>query len=164
MLNSQTDNPRMEKLPKPTITRETIRATEEFKQHRKQSWWQIYFPMVLVLALFIFVIVLMVLTTVNGDPNGTHSKWADLIVMVIIVLASVVTLIITGILGVSIYYLGAGIKKMPELSNQAKYYVNFGAGKVKEVMDAITKPVIMAGGAAKGVQTALDSIKKKPTD
>ena len=158
------ENQQIKKIPKPEITREVIKSTKEFRQHRKQSWWQIYFPMIMVLALFIILIVLMVITTANGDPNGTHSKWADLIVMVIIVLASVVTLIITGILGVSIYYLGAGIKKMPELSNQAKYYVNFGAGKVKEVMDAITKPVIMAGGAAKGVQTALDSIKKKPTD
>ena len=158
------ENQQIKKIPKPEITREVIKSTKEFRQHRKQSWWQIYFPMIMVLALFIFVIVLMVITTANGDPNGTHSKWADLIVMTIIVLASIATLIITAILGVSIYYLGTGIKKMPELSNQAKFYVNFGAEKIKYVMDAITQPIIKAGGALKGVQTAFDRMKKKPTD
>jgi heme/copper-type cytochrome/quinol oxidase subunit 2 len=154
----------MENLPKPEITKETIKSTKEFKQHQKQSWWQIYFPMLLIIGLFITVIVLMVFATTPAGPNDTHSKWADLIVMVIIVLASIVTLIITAILGISIYYLGTGIKKMPELSNQAKFYVNYGAEKVKEVMDAITQPIIKAGGMVKGVQTAVDNMKKKPTD
>lgn len=112
----------MEKIPKPEITKEKIKATEEFKIHRKQSFWQVYFPMILILALFIFVIVLMVITTMNGDPNGTHSKYADLITMGIISILSIVTLIIIAILGASIYYLGKGIKQTPVVSNQAKYY------------------------------------------
>ena len=121
----------MENLPKPEITREKIKATPEYLKHRKQTFWQIYFPILAVLALFIFIIVLLVLTTLKGDPTGIHSKWADLIVMGIIVLASFVTLIITAILGGSIYYLGIGIKKTPEITNQAKFYVDFGSEKVK---------------------------------
>ena len=154
----------MENLPKPEITREKIKATDEYLQHRKQSFWQIYFPILVVLALFILVIVLLVLTTLQGDPAGTHSKWADLIVMGIVVIASFITLIITAALVASIYYLGIGINKTPELTNQVKFYVGYGAKKITEVMDKITSPIIKAGGVAKGVQTTLDSLKKKPTD
>ncbi|MEE4194614.1 MAG: hypothetical protein V2J07_05375 [Anaerolineae bacterium] len=154
----------MNSFPKPEISAEKVKGTPEFKRHRKQSFWQIYFPMLVTLAVFIFVIVLLVLTTIKGDPDGTNSKYADLIVMGIIVIASIVTLIITAVLGASIYYLGIGIKKTPELTNQAKFYVNFGAEKIKTAMDAITKPIIKAGGAAKGIKTVFKQMKNKPTD
>ena len=155
----------MENIPKPEITREKIKATPEFHKHRKQSFWQIYFPILAVLAIFIFIIVLLVLTTLKGDPTGIHSKWADLIVMGIIALASIVTLLITVVLGGSIYYLGIGIQKTPEITNQVKFYVNFGSEKIKEAMDAISKPIIKAGGAAKGLQTVADQLnKKRPTE
>ncbi len=154
----------MSSLPKPEISQEKMKGTPEFKRHRKQSFWQVYFPMLVTLAVFIFIIVLLVLTTIKGDPEGIHSKYADLIVMGMILFASIITLIITAVLGASIYYLGIGIKKTPELTNQAKFYVNFGAEKIKTAMDAITKPIIKAGGAAKGIQTVFTQAKKKPTD
>lgn len=154
----------MENIPKPEITQEKIKGTKEFARHRKQSFWQIYFPMIVVLAILILIVVLMVITTLKGDPFGTHSKWADVILMAIISIASFFTLIIIAILGASIYYLGKGIHKTPELTNQAKFYVDFGAEKINQVMSAITAPIIKAGGAAKGAQQAINRITKKQTD
>ena len=117
--------------------------------------------MLVVLSLFVFIIVLMVLTTLKGDPNGIHSKWADLIIMVLIVLISVVMLLITAALGASIYYLGMGIQKTPEITGQAKYYLRFGANKLKQTLDALSAPIIKLGGLSNGVKAATTPLKKK---
>lgn len=154
----------MENIPKPEITKEKIQATKEFALHRKQSFWQVYFPMMIIMAIFIFIIVLLVITTLNGDPNGTHSKYADLITMGIISLLSIVTLIIIAILGASIYYLGKGINKTPEVTNQVKFYFDLANVKIKQVMDTISLPLIKAGGAAKGAHQAFKHVTKKKTD
>lgn len=151
----------MEKIPPPKITKETIKATKEFQAHRKQSFWQIYFPMIVVLSLFVLIIVLMVLTTLKGDPNGIHSKWADLIIMVLIVIISIVMLLITAALGASIYYLGIGIQKTLEITGQANYYLRFGAEKLKQALDALSTPIIKLGGLSNGVKAATNPIKKK---
>ena len=151
----------MENIPKPQITRESIKESEEFKQHRRQSFWQVYFPMLVMLAIFVTVVVFAVLVTTKGDPNGSNVKWSSLILMFFISTASIITLIITAILGFSIYYLGQGIRKTPEVTNKGKFYVNLAGEKIKQAMDAITAPIIKVGGAAKGVQQAVDTLKGK---
>jgi hypothetical protein len=70
-------------------------------------------------------------------------------------------LLITAALGASIYYLGMGIQKTPEHTGQAKYYLRFGAEKLKQTLDALSAPIIKLGGLSNGVKTATNSLKKK---
>lgn len=143
----------MENTHKPEISREVIKKTAEFKKHRKQSFWQIYFPLAIVLLIIIAIIVLAVITAAQGDAEGVNSKWASLTLMVIILMTSVVALIVAAILYGSVYLLAKGIRKTPELSLQAQYIVNLIRDKTREVMNIVATPIVKIGGVAQAVNT-----------
>jgi hypothetical protein len=151
----------MENTNKPEISREIIKKTAEFKKHRKQSFWQIYFPLAIVLLIIIAIIVLAVITAAQGDAEGINSKWASLTLMVIILMSSVVALVVAVILYGVVYLLAKGIRKTPEVSLQAQYLFNLVRDKTHEVMTMVATPIIKIGGVAHAVNTFSDRITGK---
>lgn len=151
----------MENTNKPEISREIIKKTTEFKKHRKQSFWQIYLPLAIVLLIIIAIIVLAVITAAQGDAEGVNSKWAGLTLMVIILMSSVVGLVVAALLYGSIYLLAKGIRKTPEVSLQAQYLFNLVRDKTHEVMNIVAAPIVKIGGVAQAVNTFGDRITGK---
>lgn len=151
----------MENTNKPEISREIIKKTTEFKKHRKQIFWQIYFPLAIVLLIIIAIIVLAVITAAQGDAEGVNSKWAGLTLMVIILMSSVVALVVAALLYGSIYLLAKGIRKTPEISLQAQYLFNLVRDKTREVMNVVATPIVKIGGVAQAVTTLSDRVTGK---
>lgn len=76
--------------------------------HRRQAFWQIYFPLILFATFVIVAIVLAVLL----DDQGA-SQWSDISLIYMISLAMVTFLITTIVLVVSIIYTGKLINATP---------------------------------------------------
>lgn len=151
----------MENTNQPEISREIIKNTSEFRKHRKQIFWQIYFPLAIVLLIIIAIIVLAVITAAKGDVEGVNSKWASLTLMVIILMSSVVALIVAAILYGSVYLLTKGIRKTTEISLQVQYMTNLVRDKTHEIMNILAAPMIKIGGTARAVSTLGDKITGK---
>lgn len=151
----------MATLPKPEINPKEIRLTKEFKRHKKQRFWHIYFPMILTtLVLAAMMTLVIIAITQNPDMN---SKWASLILMVFIVVASLFTTVIAAILIYIAIYLGKGINAAPTYTNMAKFYTNFITSKLKEYSDKLTQPIIKTAGWSQGART-LFQLNKIKTD
>ncbi|NSW51234.1 MAG: hypothetical protein HPY85_01870 [Anaerolineae bacterium] len=148
----------MSPLPVPEIDPKVIRKTREYKKHQKTTFWQIYFPLILSIALVLMVTVFAVLTTIQGDMAGTNSKWSSLILIIFISVISIFALGIAAALFYMAYTLAKGIHAAPVYTNMAKYYTNLFRQKVGQWSDAIVSPVIKAGGTAKGIHVFLQSI------
>jgi len=151
----------MENTNKPEISRDIIKKTIEFKKHRKQIFWQIYFPLAIVLMIIIAIIVLAVITAAQGDAEGVNSKWASLTLIVIILMSSVVALVVAAMLYGSVYLLAKGIRKTPEISLQAQYLSNLVRDKTREVMNVVAAPIVKIGGVTQAVNTFSDRITGK---
>lgn len=151
----------MENTEKPGISRDIIKKTTEFKKHRQQSFWQIYFPLAIVLVIIITIIVLAVITAARGDAEGVNSKWADLTLMVIILMSSIIALIIAGLLFGSVYLLAKGIRKTPEISLQVQQFMVLVRDKTQEIMNIVATPIIKISGAAQAMNTMGEKITGK---
>jgi len=151
----------MENNSKPEISREFIKKTAEFRKHRKQAFWQIYFPLIIVLIITIAIIVLAVMTAAQGDTEGINSKWASLTLIVIILMSSVFALVFAGIFYGSVYLLAKGIRKTPEIGFQVQHIINLVGDKTIEIMNAIAVPIVKIGGVAQSINKLNDLIRGK---
>ena len=147
----------MATIPKPEIDPKVIRTTEEFRRHKKQRFWHIYFPMIIA-ALILIALMTITIMAITGNP-GRNSKWASLLLIISIVLVSVFALIIAAILIFGAIYLGKGIHAVPTYSNMAKFYFDFISEKTKEFSDKITNPIIQTNGWTHGVTTLFHNQK-----
>ncbi len=149
----------MKSIPKPTIDSGEIRQTNEFHRHKKQRFWQIYFPMIIMVGVLVAIMALTTLAiTANPDMN---SKWASLILMVSITVISIFALAIAALLIYISISLRKGIKATPTYTNMAKFYITFLNTKVKTISVKITNPLIKINGLAQGAKTLFHQRKNE---
>lgn len=149
----------MASLPKPDIDPDEIRQTDEFHLHKKQRFWQIYFPMIITVVVLASVMTLTILAiATNPEMN---SKWASLLLMISITVISIFTLAIAALLIYISITLGKGIKAAPTYSNMVKFYADFLNKKVKTISENITRPIIQISGWTKGAKTLFHQRKSE---
>ena len=118
----------------PTI-KERNPVTQE--AHRRQAFWQIYFPLILFGALVIVAIVLAVLMSSQGV-----SKWADISLIYMISLAMVSFLIITVFLVISAIYTGKLLKATPYFFFTIQRYAFLIELRVKKAANVSVEPFL----------------------
>lgn len=115
--------------------------------HRRQAFWQIYFPLIIVGVLVIVAIVLSILTNDQGA-----SKWSDISLIYMIALAMIAFLITTIILVVSVYYLGKLLKSTPYFFFNLHRYFYVAELRVKDVSNVIAEPFLRIRSFIAGVR------------
>ena len=105
--------------------------------HRRQAFWQIYFPLILFGALVIVAIVLAVLMSSQGV-----SKWADVSLIYMISLAMVSFLIITVFLVISAIYTGKLLKATPYFFFTIQRYAFLIELRVKKAANVSVEPFL----------------------
>ena len=105
--------------------------------HRRQAFWQIYFPLILFGA---FVIVAIVLAVLMNDRRA--SKWSDISLIYMISLAMVTFLITTIVLVVSIVYTGKLIKATPYFFFIVQKYAYLMELRVKKASNVAAEPFL----------------------
>lgn len=105
--------------------------------HRRQAFWQIYFPLILFGVLVIVAIVLAVLMSSQGV-----SKWADISLIYMISLAMVSFLIITVFLVISAIYTGKLLKATPYFFFTIQRYAFLIELRVKKAANVSVEPFL----------------------
>lgn len=105
--------------------------------HRRQSFWQIYFPLILFGA---FVIVTIVLAVLMNDLGV--SKWSDISLIYMISLAMVSFLIITVFLVISVIYTGKLLKATPYFFFTVQRYAFLIELRVKKAANVSVEPFL----------------------
>jgi hypothetical protein len=105
--------------------------------HRRQAFWQIYFPIIL---FSIFVIVAIVIAVLA--ENQKVSKWSDISLIFMISIMLIAFLVTTILLVLIIYYLRQGIKATPFYMFDAQRFTYLLEVRVKLVSNAAVEPIL----------------------
>lgn len=115
--------------------------------HRRQAFWQIYFPLIL---FSIFVIVVLVLALLA--ENQQVSKWSDISLIFMISIMLVAFLITTILLSFIIYYLRLGVKAAPFYLFDAQRYAYLMEVRVKLVSNTLVEPILKINSLIAGAR------------
>ena len=105
--------------------------------HRRQTFWQIYFPLILVAALVIIAIISAILLEDEGA-----SKWADISLIYMVSLTMVVFLITTIALVVLVIYLARIIKETPYFFFAIQRYTYLMEQRIKSATNSVEEPFL----------------------
>jgi hypothetical protein len=118
-------NPRKERNP---VTSEA---------HRRQTFWQIYFPMLLFGAFVVIAIISAVLLESEGV-----SKWADISLIYMVSLTMVIFLITTIVIVVTAIYMARLIKETPYFFFIIQRYAYLVEQRIKSATSAAEEPFL----------------------
>jgi hypothetical protein len=125
----------------------TARNPESTAQFRREAWWQITFPVLIVALLSIGAVVLLV---VLSGPTGA-SIVADYSLILVIIPNVVAGLIVLLLLGGLIYLLARVIRTLPPYTNVAYESVKKVHGWVDKITDRIAGAVIAIRSVLAGI-------------
>lgn len=116
--------------------------------HRRQAFWQIYFPLIL---FSIFVIVTIVIAVFA--ENQKVSKWSDISLIFMISIMLIAFLVTTILIAVVIFYLRQGIKEAPFYMFDAQRFTYLLEVRVKLVSNAAVEPILRIKSFIAGART-----------
>jgi hypothetical protein len=105
--------------------------------HKRQAFWQIYFPLILFGAIVLITIVLVVFA-----DTAAASKWADISLIYIVALAMVVFLITMIGTVVIIFYTARLIKAMPYVFFTIQRFASMMELRVKKASNVAAEPFL----------------------
>ena len=108
-----------------------------YQTHRRQAFWQIYFPLIVFAVLVITAIVLAILAT-----NQQVSKWADMSLIFIISISIVVFLIVTIACVAAVVYTRRLLRATPYFFYEAQRFVYLVEIRVKQYSGIAVEPVL----------------------
>ncbi|MFL7893753.1 MAG: hypothetical protein ACK2UM_01560 [Anaerolineales bacterium] len=115
--------------------------------HRKQAFWQIYFPLILFGILVVVAIVLVVLI----DDRGA-SKWADISLIYIIAIAMIAFLVTTILLVMLVVYTARLSKATPFFFFKVQRIFYLTEIRVKDIANIASEPFLRINSFIAGVR------------
>ncbi|MBI3242639.1 MAG: hypothetical protein HYZ49_10140 [Chloroflexi bacterium] len=127
--------------------------------HKREAFWQIYFPMGLAFVLFIGICALAVAAAV-GSNGGATEVWADISLVVVILQVMVFVLPLLILFGGLAYGVGYVIPKLPPYFKIAQDYAVLAASEVKRLTRYVEEPVLQFKGGVAGFDQFVQSVRR----
>ena len=127
--------------------------------HKRDTFWQIYFPMGLAFVLFIGICALAVAAAV-GSSGGATEVWADISLVVVILQVMVFVLPLLILFGGLAYGVGYVIPKLPPYFKIAQDYVALAASEVKRLTRYVEEPLLQFKGGVAGFDQFVQSARR----
>jgi hypothetical protein len=127
-----------------------------FESHRRQVFWQIYFPLIAFLMLILVGVVLVLIA-----PPGQASLYADIALIYIIVILMVVGVIIITLLSASIFGVRQVLKPLPFYMFRAQDFFIRIKRRVVSISNGSVEPILRIRSATEGARTLGRSFKQK---
>ncbi len=137
------------------------RNPETQAQHRRQMFWQVFFPLGFGAVLLVGTCVLPVAAVAQG---GDVSKWADMSLIWLILPAMFFSLIPLGLLAGSVYGLLRLFEKMPGWMFRLQGIFDWVKGMVRQYADKAVEPVLQAQSLNARIQALMPKRKHTTTD
>lgn len=115
--------------------------------HRQQTFWQIYFPLIVFGVLVIVAIVLALVA-----DNAAAKKWADISMIYMISVIMVMFVIIITLLVITVIYTRRLLQATPYLFFTVQKYTYLFEVRVKRVSNAAAEPILRLNSYLAGVR------------
>jgi len=129
-----------------------------FRQHRRQTFWQVLLPVLLSVLLVLVGLVLLIMLANDGDPAGKLSVWADTSLIWLLLPMMGLGLMAILILGAMIYLLARLLKILPTYTALVQHYFSFAETWVKLMAGKLLNPVLKVRGYQAGAGHLLKSL------
>ncbi len=133
------------------------KATEAI--HKRETWWQIYIPLIAGGLLVLAVCILAIVAGVSGDSAATR-LWADVSLVFIVFQVIIVTLpllILFGGLAWGIAYL---VKLLPPYAKVAQDYTALAARKTEWAMQYVVNPILQIRSVVAAVDKFVQNLRR----
>lgn len=127
--------------------------TPTIRQHKRQYFWQILFPIFLFLLIGAAAGGLVIWSTFSG--LGQTRLWADVSLIWLLAPALVLAVLFVIVLGFVIYGLARLTKATPRLTSRAQELAEVGARGVRRAADGATQPFVWLEQGAAAIRSAL---------
>jgi hypothetical protein len=115
------------------------------KAHRRQVFWQITIPLIVIALLAVAVAVLASLSSAN-----TASRWADISLIFLIIPALLVAFLFLAFNAALIFGLVQLLKALPPFALKAQNLAYLVEARVRSMADSLAKPFIRANSVSAG--------------
>lgn len=129
-----------------------------YQRHKRQSFWQILFPVLLGGLVVLVGLAFLILTATKGDPASQLSGWADTSLIWLLLPVMGLGLMAVLLLGALIYLLGRLLKILPVYTALVQRYFAIGESWVKNFVARGIKPLLTAKGFQAGAGQLLKSL------
>ena len=127
--------------------------------HKRETFWQIYFPMWLALLVIMVVCILAALSAF-ADGGAVGRLWADISLVFLILQAMMFAFPLLIIFGGLAYGVGYVIPKLPPYFKIAQDYAALAAREVKRYTGYLEAPVLQFKGGVAGFDQFLQSVRR----
>jgi len=121
------------------------------QKHRKATFWQIWFPLVISCILFITAAVFVVLLTARDTTGQFNTKWASISITYLSLPTLLVAFLVLILLIGMIYLIARMYQILPDFFLKAREIFELISQYTSSVSDQITKPIIMINSKASGL-------------
>ena len=118
---------------------ELERNPETYKAHKREAFWQIYFPVIMGL---VFVLILSILTVIAATGGGRITQAGDAALIILIVPTMLVTIVFTIIFAAVAYGIIKLNQTLPLYTRQAQDAVQMVRQQVQLGSDKAVQPFI----------------------
>lgn len=135
-----------------------VRRSESFRRHRRQSFWQIWVPLIIFTLVILGAAVLMVLTITGKNTGINLSQYGDTSLIWIFVPLILIALIIAAALVGLLIINGKILKHLPRYTHPVQKIFSQVSGKVESISKKMMTPIISIRSIGAGVDKALSSL------
>lgn len=119
-----------------------------FKKHRGQVFWQIYFPLIIVIVLALVAAVLAVMASA-----GALSKWADISLIYLVLTTMVAALILMALTILGIVGMRRALQAMPALLFRGQIFFFRLEQRLRAISDNLAEPAVKVNSQYAGLKT-----------
>jgi hypothetical protein len=133
--------------------------TPTVSQHKRQFFWQILLPMLLIVLIGLAAGGLVAWATFSG--RGGTRLWADVSLIWLLTPVLVLALALAIVLGFVIYGLARLEKATPRFTSRVQELADIGARGVRQAADGATKPFVWMEQGAAALRSAIMFLLEK---
>jgi hypothetical protein len=127
--------------------------------HRRQTFWQIKFPLLVGLLLVLFAGVGVIWAAVSG--GGDVSRWSDISVIWLVVPMLLLSLIMIAVTAGMVYLFGRMLPVLPRYSHLLLSYFVIVSHRVGSLSNAVVEPFLRAHSLSASVRAFKKSLRRK---
>lgn len=121
------------------------------REHRRQTFWQVLFPVILLSLVIIAVIVFLIITT-GGAGNDVDTRWANISLIWLIIPTMVMSMIPLALAAAFVFLLAKLLSVAPNYLEKAQNFMAQVEVESRKYADKVAKPVISVKGGFAGVR------------
>ncbi len=135
-----------------------LQKRESYLRHRRQRFWQIWVPLIIITLVILGAAALMIMTLTGTNTGISLSQYGDTALIWIFVPLLLIAVVIAVALAGVIILNGKVLRNLPRYAHPVQKVFSQVSGKVGNLAQKVVKPIISIKSIGAGVSKAFSSI------